>query len=271
MTDVPLEPEDLAPDDDWSREMDTESEPEPWAWIDEAVVAWDESSEVEGVLAGSDDFDVLDDEDDAGDADDDPGAPEISAPDGGPDLVPVELEVSDEPDDGDAVDDLVMASPLGDLIGSCPVTSLVETLALAGVDDAEDILSALGSDHLVAREVVGALDVAGVPARVEYTDLGDLLERLSTGVEVVLGAGEPHAVVSIDPGAGAIVVEPLAGGDRTTLAMDAFEAAWDETANEVMVVNSDDSGILLGSGQVWVLPVAVDAMMAMADPRDGGE
>lgn len=268
MTDGPLEPEDLLPDDDWSLE-DTEPEPEPWAWIDEAVVAWDELSE-EGVLGGSDGLDVLDDED-AGDADDDPGAPETPAADAGPDVLPVGLDAADELDGGDASDDLAMVSPPGDLIGSCPVTSLVETLALAGVDDAEDILSALGTDHLGAREVVGALDLAGVPARVEYTDLGDLLERLSTGVEVVLGAGEPHAVVSIDPVAGEVVVEPLAGGDRLTLAMDAFEAAWEETANEVLVVNSDDSGILLGSGQIWVLPVGADAMMAMADPSDGGE
>lgn len=267
MTDGPLEPDDLAPphqppDDDWSPEPHTGPEPEfePWAWIDEAVDAWDSSSDVGDVPSGPEGFDEVDDlaEEAGGDAGGGVGA---SGPAGEPHPTPVDLHGPDEtgPDD-----DLVAAPLPGDQVGLCPVSSLVETLTLAGVDPAE-IFSDFGAAHLEARQAVSALDLAGVPARVEYTDLGDLLERLSAGVEVVLGAGAPHAVVAIDPVAGEMVVEPLAGGDRTVLSMDAFESAWEETANEMMVVNADDSGILLGTGEVCVLPVDATANMG-----DGG-
>lgn len=262
MTDEPLEPESLLPDDDWSFEADAEPGAEPWAWIDEAVEAWDEPAVAEAVTTDAGELEAFDE----GDSEDGPVPPDMPAgdtpaPGGEPHLGPVELEALDDPDFvGDDT-----PGPGDDLIGSCPVTSLVDALALAGVDDAEAIFSALDTDHLGAREAVGALDVAGVPARVEYTDLGDLLEQLEAGVEVVLGGGEPYAVVAIDPATGDVVVEPLAGGDRATLAMDAFEAAWEETANEVMVVNADSSGIQLGAGQIWVLPIETAAMMT-----DGG-
>ena len=271
MTEGPLEPEDLAPEDDWS--FEAESQPgSPWAWIDDAVGAWDESAVADSVpaedLADVDGIDHSDeDESDPAESGDSP-VESPTAP-GELHLGPVELEASDdfgEPDE-EGLEDLDVSEVTpgagvgDDLIGSCPVTSLVDTLALVGVDDAGSIFSALDSDHLGVREAVGALDFAGVPARVEYTDLGDLLEQLASGVDVVLGGGEPHAVVAIDPQAGEVVVEPLAGGDRTALAMDAFEAAWEETANEVMVVNSDSSGIQLGADQIWVLPLGVAAMM----------
>lgn len=273
MTDGPLEPEDLAsahqpPDDDWSPEPDTGPEPElePWAWIDEAVDAWDSSFDVGDVASGLEGFDEVDEVDDVaeeagGEADGGVGAP---GPAGEPHPTPVDLHGPDALDEAGPDDDLVAAPLPGDQVGLCPVSSLVETLALAGIDPGE-IFSDFGADHLEARQAVSALDLAGVPARVEYTDLGELLERLAAGVEVVLGAGAPHAVVAIDPVAGEMVVEPLAGGDRTVLSMDAFESAWEETANEMMVVNADDSGILLGTGEVCVLPVHATASMG-----DGG-
>ena len=235
-----------------------------WSWLDDAVDAWDDAFDAWDPATPEEPTDAPEGFDEAAEATGTDGADGLAelpedgidpagADAGGGDDEPAHVDLP-FPDD----DTAAFVVPAADTAGAtCSTAALAEALTLAGIDDAGAVLSGLDGDRVDARDAVGALDFAGVDARVEYAGLGELVERLAGGDEVLLGGGEPHALVAIDPAAGEVVVEPLAGGPRTVLAVELFEEAWDETANELMVLNADNPGIRLGGGEVCVIPVAV--------------
>lgn len=272
--------ETLPPEDDWSPgDADADELGGSWSWLDDAVDAWDhlDGAEEPGEQAArgeaaddtpGPDRSGEDDEVDTPPGDEPgPAAADGSRDGGGPppvDLPFPEDGVDDAAEDAEDADDESAddAGASGVLAAdgpapTCSAAALAEAFTLAGLEDADQVLSVIGTGQVDARVAVGALDFAGVDARVEYAGLGELIERLAAGDEILLGGGEPHALVSIDPAAGEVVMEPLAGGPRTVLAVELFEEAWEETANELMVLNADNPGIQLGTGEVCVIPVAV--------------
>lgn len=170
-------------------------------------------------------------------------------------LADVELELDLAP--GAELDGELPAEPAG----TCSAASLGEALGLLGAEDAADVLAAAGGD-LESRTAVAVLDEAGVSARVEHSTLGDLAEHLAAGIEVILGGGggPAHAVVAIERD-GSLVVEALAdGGNRRTIALEHFEAMWEATANEVMVVDTPSGSVSFGPGEIVVIPLGVDEL-----------
>ena len=265
--------ETLPPEADWTPgDADADSAEDSWSWLDDAVDAWDhlEPAEEPGErvalgeaaddTAGPDFFDADDEVDTPPGREPGPAAADGPRDDDGP--PPVDLPL---PDDGaddqphDAADDTAASGAFAADVpaATCSTAALAEALTLAGLEDTDQVLAVIGTGEVDARVAVSALDFAGVDARVEYTGLGELIERLAAGDEILLGGGEAHALVTIDPAAGEVVVEPLAGGPRTVFAVELFEEAWEETANELMVLHGDNRGIRLGTGEVCVIPVAV--------------
>lgn len=220
--------------------------------LDELVSRWDDDSDTDrDDVAEFDDVadPTIDDDDDLVLA----GADADGADDDGVDQV-VDLALDDDP--GDAPD-LVAAT--SDPTGACDVTVLVSSLELVGID-ASALFDPFG-EAVEPGAVVATLDEAGVAARLEYATIGDLAERVAVGVEVVLGGGtdgDGCAVVEITPEA--IIAEPLGGGPRFSIALDRFEQAWEELANEALVVEAGAAG-LLGTTEVVVVALAPDSLV----------
>lgn len=212
--------------------------------IDDVVSDWDDVAEL--------DTDVEDPGTDEDLADLEPEAE-------GDDEVADEVEV--EVDD-DAAPDSFVADPPEEPAGACRADVLGDAFELVGLAEAGEVLSAFGDESVESREMVAAMDDAGLMARVEHSSVGELAEWLESGVEVLLGGGgggSAHAIVAVERD-GTVMVEPLAGGARTALSLDHFEAMWDAIANEVLVVEATAGAVALGPSEVVVVPLGIDEL-----------
>lgn len=130
-------------------------------------------------------------------------------------------------------------------------------------------------DGLELRQLSASLEQHGVDAFVTHDDLDLLADRIDGGssaiVTVDTGAGPlPMRIVEIRWDDDALVLESLDGGSAMLVDLDAFEDAWAETANQVLVTaapETHDQGS--GGPSDWVvLSVRLDAGAVLSPTPD---
>lgn len=232
----------------WSMDLHSGGGPGSVSWVDDLVDAWAGPTEpTEAVDSGE------------SSGQDRALANEVTLRQPAGDSSEVRFDVPEDPDalaglgsDGDGT----VIEPGGDW----SMTSVVESMGLVGNAAAAEVLAGLDIEVVGGREMSAALDGAGLDARVEHGDIGDLRERLDAGVEIVLGgaAGAAHALVVIDSDAGQAVLEPLAGGPRRSVPLDDLVDAWDQMANELLVVATEGVAVSFGGSDVCILPLSLE-------------
>lgn len=234
-------------------------------WLDDLVDAWVEQPEESVVPADG----HTDDPVDAGglddlDVDDAPDAVGHDLADDARSDRAIDLDLDEGSDDGGADDgarerDLGALEVEGDVdagfaAGELPVDVFRDALADIGADDAALVIDQFADGGLDPRLAVGALDAAGIPARVEHADIGTLVEAVANGGDVLLvGAGTPHAIVSVDVAGG--VVELEADGVRSTVALQHLADAWADLDHEVVLVAEGSDGPVRLAGESMLLAV----------------
>lgn len=225
-------------------------------WIDELVDAWseDESFDVidpapedriEGEIGGEGEETVagFDPEHDRHAVDDSDQA------------IDLDVTLDDHP-----IPDAETPTIVGD--GDLHPDHLRDALAAVGADDAAAVVATLEADQVEPRQAVFALDAAGIESRVEYADIGTLVEAVDDGVDVLLiGTSGSYAVAAIDVSSDIIELQTADGAGLSMSLRDLAEA-WEVVDHEVLVLPEPAGPVrLVGATMV----IAVDPVGLGAD------